>query len=313
MFQRIARAFGSAPVGSGPTHRVRLTVEPLEDRAVPALFTAANVAELITHINSANTLPGADAIALTPGATYTLTVADNYVDGGNGLPVVAPGGLTIIGNGATVERSTAAGTPPFRLLEVAAGAALTLQNLTLQGGRAWGYETVAGGGILNRGDLTLSGVTIQNNTAEGVTRGFLFSQFGGPAYGGGIYSTGTLSVTGSVIRNNQAIGGYGGKGHYIYYGYEGGRVFIPGGPGGDGFGGGVYIAEGAATFTDSTVTGNAAVAGRAGNQGASKGHGYGGGIYIAPAAAVTLDAFTLTHVKKNTASTSAPDIYGNVI
>src|SRR5262245_14644679 len=52
-----------------------------------------------------------------------------------GLPVIAAGGgkRTILGSGAVVERSTATGTPPFRLL-VAAGASLTLENMTLQGG-----------------------------------------------------------------------------------------------------------------------------------------------------------------------------------
>ena len=42
--------------------------------------------------------------------------------------------MTIVGNGDTIERSTAASTPDFRLLDVARGGSLTLENLTLQGG-----------------------------------------------------------------------------------------------------------------------------------------------------------------------------------
>src|SRR5262245_60853942 len=115
----------------------RLTLEQLEDRMVSANFTASNVAALVADINAANLLGGANTITLAPGAIFTLTAADNATDGGNGLPVVAAGDdLTIVGSGDLIERSAAAGTPAFRLLDVAAGAALTLENLTLQGGLA---------------------------------------------------------------------------------------------------------------------------------------------------------------------------------
>ena len=80
---------------------------------------------------------------------YVLTAVDNYHRRRTGLPVIAANdNLTIVGNGDTIERSTAAGTPAFRLFDVAAGASLTLQNLTLQGGLA-SEEGLAGG----RGDL----------------------------------------------------------------------------------------------------------------------------------------------------------------
>src|SRR5437763_762688 len=83
----------------------RLALEALEDRTVPALFTAASVSDLIADINAANALPGPDTIALTDGATYTLTAADNYTAGdGNGLPIITdPAGLTLIGKGANIE------------------------------------------------------------------------------------------------------------------------------------------------------------------------------------------------------------------
>ncbi len=58
-------------------------------------------------------------------------------DGSTGLLVVAANNnLTIIGKGATIGRSTAAGTPAFHLFDAAAGAALTLNNLTIANGRA---------------------------------------------------------------------------------------------------------------------------------------------------------------------------------
>ena len=111
---------------------------------------------------------GADHVSL-----YVLTAVDNTTDGATGLPVIAANdNLTIIGNGDTIERSTAAGTPAFRLFDVAGGAALTLENLTLQGGRAYwlGGVGVGAGPSIALGSLTLNGVTVQGNTAEGQRR-----------------------------------------------------------------------------------------------------------------------------------------------
>ena len=60
---------------------------------------------------------------------------NNTTGGAKGLPVIAANdSLTIVGSGDTIERSTASGTPSFRLLDVAAGASLTLGSMTLQGG-----------------------------------------------------------------------------------------------------------------------------------------------------------------------------------
>src|SRR5262245_18796089 len=84
-----------------PRRRARLLVESLEDRAVPASFTASTVADLIADVNAANLSAEADTITLAPGKTFTLTAVnntDNY--GATGLPVIAAAGgsLTILGN-----------------------------------------------------------------------------------------------------------------------------------------------------------------------------------------------------------------------
>ena len=82
--------------------------------------------------------------------------------------IAANDNLTIVGNGDTIERSTAAGTAAFRLFDVAPQASLTLQNLTLQGGLAETWPSRIrgrGGAIYNQGALTLSGVTVANNQA----------------------------------------------------------------------------------------------------------------------------------------------------
>lgn len=231
----------------------RLAVEQLEDRTVPSNWLAANVTDLITYINQANYDGGSNTITLTAPTTspYTLTA---------GLSVAANNNLTIIGNGDTIERSTASGTPLFRLFYVAAGASLTVTDATLQGG---------GQGIANLGTLDLKGVTVQNNS--------------GGLSGGGIYSSGSLILeAGTIIRGNQVVG---------HPGSTYSRA-------GDAFGGGVYVAGGTATLTDTIISGNTAKGGTGYEDSVAPplpfgGNGYGGGLYVA-AGTVTLTNVTLS-------------------
>jgi hypothetical protein len=188
-------------------------VEQLEGRAVPANYSAATVPELIAAINAANLTREADTIALVAGTTFTLTGVNNTTIGYNGLPTIAAGeDLTIVGNGGIIERSTATGTPRFRLFNVAAGALLSLQNMTLQGGYAFEVGVSRGGAILNQGTLVLNGVTVQNNIAFGNTRYFTFPNFfgiGEDAAGGGLYIEGDAVVcldafTVANVKRNKA-------------------------------------------------------------------------------------------------------------
>jgi FG-GAP repeat len=153
--------------------------------------------------------------------TYTLTARDNADFGFNGLPSVTSE-ITIQGNGATIGRSSAGGTPTFRLFFVAPTGDLTLQNVTLQGGLAKGGnggDAASGGGgggaglggaVYNRGRLTVTGSTLTNNTAQGGNGG---NSPGGPASngaggGGGLGGNGGGSIGGNLI----AGGGGGGSG-----------------------------------------------------------------------------------------------------
>src|SRR5262249_783044 len=120
--------------GSKPRPRRRLQVERLEDRMVPPTYSAGTLPQLIAAPNAANQTAEADTIALVGGTTFTLTEVNNTNNGATGLPTIAATeDLTIRGNGGVIERSTAPGTPAFRLFDVAAGATLRLENLTLQG------------------------------------------------------------------------------------------------------------------------------------------------------------------------------------
>jgi hypothetical protein len=317
---------------------VRLGVQQLQDRIVPTGFTAGTVAELMAGINAANTAGGSNIIRLVAGNTFTLTAVDNTTDGATGLPVIAANDtLTIVGNGDTIQRSTASGTPAFRLFDVASGASLTLKNMTVQGGLAQGDGSGAsaaeGGAIYSQGSLGLHAVTVQSNTAQGglegnaagggiysggsltlasctiqnnLAVGNLSGTAGGRAAGGGIYSGGSLSAQSSTVRNNQALGGVGLSGNH----------FSPpfGGRGGSAFGGGLYISAGTATLTNVTVSSNTAQGGTGGIggvrqflsaysdlRGGNGGNGLGGGLY---AAGGTIDLHQVT-VTGNTAAGGA--------
>jgi uncharacterized repeat protein (TIGR01451 family) len=167
----------------------------------------------------ANNTPEADVITLQP-ATYTLSTADNYWYGPNGLPPIGDH-ITIEGNGAVIRRNPAntdALSQRFRFFFVsrktlthgiaivggADRARLTLRDLVLRGGLAQGGQSMAGGGgggmggaIFNQGELDLQRVTLDGNTARGGASGAtppipLLASFVWSGLGGGMGANGPL-------------------------------------------------------------------------------------------------------------------------
>jgi hypothetical protein len=286
-------------------------VEQLEGRTLLSSYSAATVSDLIADINAANKGNGSNTITLTAPTTspYVLTAVDNKADGANGLPVIAKNdNLTIIGNADTIERSTASGTSAFRLFDVASGGSLTLQNLTLQNGLAFGSCSASeGGAIFNQGTLVLSGVTVQGNIAAGSDG---LRKNGNDASGGGVWSGGSLTLeNGTVVQNNEAEGGAA-LGDSLKY------------VGGNAFGGGIYVAGGTANITGATIDNNVALGGdgilirQVDNfivgQGGSAA---GGGVYIA-AGTVTLSNDTVDGNQANgadghTHSSEPPPVFGS--
>ncbi len=314
------------PPRRGASRGWRPVLETLESRAMLSAYTAATAAELISDINAANKHGGANTIALTAPASspYVLTAVNNSTDGANGLPVISgnkAGALTIVGNGDTIERSTAAGTPAFRLFDVASGNSLTLESVTLENGIALGSGTAAdGGAVYNQGSLTLQGVTVQNNAASGwsASQTTVAKQAGAAAgadaQGGGIWSDGVVvfddltlpsgTVLHTTLRNNIASGGYGGE--YV----KNGAVLTANG--GQGLGGALYLAGGTTYVTNATLT-NVVLAynGAYGCKGGSDieytsncGHGgaaFGGAVDIAAAGTVLMNGVTDGTLENNTA------------
>jgi predicted outer membrane repeat protein len=157
-------------------------------------------------INTANGNNLDDTIELAAGGTYTLTTRDN---GLNGLPVIGPDSghrLTIHGNGATIQRSSAGGIPTFRIFYIGSGANVIITGLTMTNGDVRAPASSHGGAIYNDGFNANVSLAIFNCTLTG---NFAID------YGGAIWNDGsnppntaTLIVQNSTFSNN--TGTYGG-------------------------------------------------------------------------------------------------------
>lgn len=313
-FQRLQREWRRSPHRRQESHFYGpaevLAVRTLLSAALP-YPTATNASQLVADINAANKAGGTNTITLAANTSFDLTAVNNTTNGANGLPFIGSNkavNLTIVGNGDTIERSTAAGTPAFRLLDVAKGSSLTLESVTLQNGLAQGSGAAAdGGAIYNQGSLTLIGVTVQNNAAEGTSgangvvtgkKSQLSSsngQAGSDAAGGGIWSSGSATLEGgTILQQNEALGGQGGAaGAFVSAHLD---IAGDGGAGGGGLGGGLYEAGGSVNITGATLTDNTAAGGTGGggfdtsgggswefsnSPSGSGGVGAGGGLYTA--------------------------------
>ena len=188
-----------------------------------------DVTELIDAINDANATPAtSDTIGLAVGCVYELTAVDNSDSlGNNGLPVIESP-IAIIGNGATIQRSVAAGTPQFRLIKVGQTGELLLQGTTLANGFASPADDTGiliGGAISNQGELTVASSTFLDNQADlgGAIRNYVgsvaisnstFMNNLANSSGGAVYNQGgNLDVTYSQFNDNTATTGRGGAIH----------------------------------------------------------------------------------------------------
>ena len=138
---------------------------------------------------------GHDILVLKTGLIYSLTMINNVIDGNNGLPSITTK-MTITATGATITRDTSSTTPLFRIFHIAKNGDLTLDNLYILSGTATGGGlSDHGGGLFNRGSVTLSDSTLSKHKAQG--------------RGGGIYNLGSLSTIKATISGNDAWHGGG--------------------------------------------------------------------------------------------------------
>ncbi|SFS34884.1 hypothetical protein [Streptomyces sp. ok210] len=246
-----------------------LAVVPAAPANAAVVHIGCNVEELRDAIDTANGA-GGGTIDLAPKCTYTLTDA-NTVGSQNGFPAITTD-ITLKGGKRTViERSSAPGTPEFRLFQVnAPDGELTLNRLTLRNGSTpfGGVALVFGSISVISSQLTGHHATIDGGAINGqpgstitVTSSELVKNTAGSA-GGGISSLGAVTLTHTEVSRNTA-----------------------------GFGGAVAV-SGPVTFNHSKVNGNTAT-----------GAGGGGGVSLLG----TTGTFDSTDVSRNKATGAGAD------
>ncbi|MDQ3764044.1 MAG: hypothetical protein M3460_21325 [Actinomycetota bacterium] len=201
---------------------------------------------LVAAVNQANSTPTADTLVLAGGCTYRLTSPHGGLT--NGLPVITTP-MEMIGP-ATITRSSLL---LFRIAEVSSTGSLTLTtSVVLTNGSAVGD----GGGILNRGAVTLTNSSLSGNFAT--------------LNGGGLANADTPSGTApaatftrSPVSGNTALlrggGVYNGlRGTLTTTGVSGSPLRITGNTGSQG-GGIAAVNSTATTLTQTAVTTNRAL------------------------------------------------------
>jgi hypothetical protein len=147
-----------------------------------------------------------------------------------------------------------------------------------------------GGMYLAGGSVTLNNDSLSNDNAGGgnggnggISNAVHPAGPGGAGAGGGVYlAAGSVTLNSDTLSGNHAGGGNGGDGDYVWTGGNGVKQGGPGASGGAGSGAGVYLAAGAVTLTNDTLSSNQAGGGNGGNGGGGGATGYGGIIPAGP-------------------------------
>jgi hypothetical protein len=206
---------------------------------------AGSLRQALTDANSGDTIQFAPAIT---GGTITLTSGELLID--KSIVITGP---------VTVRRSTADGTPAFRIFHITPGHTVTVHGLTISNGFA-NMNNPSGAGVFNdQSTLTLSNCAVQYNSSAVGSGGGIYNSGSSAiltvvhstvtgnfmevlpsfvcclgSFGAGIYSDGTLTIDHSTVSGNQT--------GYIQNTFSGD-------------GGGIYN-SGGAVISNSSVGGN---------------------------------------------------------
>ncbi len=172
-------------------------------------------------IAEANIAADTQAINFQAGLTGTIALSTPLPDLTTSILINGPGA-----NQLTVQRSTAAGTPDFRVFTIPQFGTASISRVTISNGRLTANQS--GGGVSNRGTLTMTECNVYGNNLNQVVfdagGGGLFNagmmtlincNIGGPSPGqgngasgggAGIMEIGTLVMTGGSIVGNAGVG-----------------------------------------------------------------------------------------------------------
>jgi len=213
--------------GGTATNGIRVTLQATD-------VTVASIYEL----NNALTLAAAHPLAawtihINAGSNATWTTTTTvYGNSSNGFysAIKITGNITLDATGSPGFTLIAGQFgPPTRHFVVLSGASLTLKNMKLSGGAAYGFggPPITGGAVLNYGTFTADHVTFSGNSTYA---------YGGTGRGGALYNDGgTVTLTSCAFANNSANN--------------------------SGSGGAIASRNGTLSLTDVTFTGNMATTG----------------------------------------------------
>lgn len=197
--------------------RIGMTVVLLlAGAALPAPAAVFNVADgdvagLRAALSSATGNSESDTINLATGGTYTFVDQDPNSSSESAIRVdPAAASLTINGNGSTLQRSDAPGTPNFRIVVIASpetGQSVVVNDLTIRNGSVVDDDRARGGGIyVSNLESRSRGGEVQLNRC--VVIGNQVADLPGSqgARGGGIYSEAVrLAVADSQVTDNRVV------------------------------------------------------------------------------------------------------------
>ncbi len=279
-----------SPAARATTYQVHVTADDADQGALGTCalreaILAANANASIDGCPAGS--PGEDTIVLD-AATYALTIAGAGEDSGATGDLDVTEDLVLAGRGAALTSVSAAGLGD-RVLQIAAGATVRVQDLTITGGNLLGgpSESVSGGGISNAGQLTLRRAKVSGNAATGGATGN-----GGAARGAGVFSaeSADLHLDNAEVSDNLAKGGYGAA--YCCTNQDPCYCFIVG-SGGAASGGGI-ASLGTLTIERSIIDGNEVMGGNGGEylgvDWGVPGDASGGGIAVLGGGAAVTDA-----------------------
>lgn len=188
----------ASPARAVQTFTVDSTLDGIDDDTSDGVcHTVANTCTLRAAVMQANRSSGDGATIMLPAGTFTLTRpaanSDGEDNGDLNLTAPASGAPVIAIIGAGMSRTIIDANQIDRVFHVEASRTAIIRDVAIRGG----YVSGPGGGIFNKGTLTLDHVVIgpQNQTSD---------------LGGGIYNQGSITLRNvAVVGNVSSLGGGG--------------------------------------------------------------------------------------------------------
>ena len=183
--------FGLKPAAAAANFTVNSTADAVDANPGDGICETANPGEctLRAAVQETNALTGANTISL-PAGTYKFTIPGTGDGSSESGDLDITGSVEIIGAGADTTIIDA--DQLDRIFQIATGASLTVQSLTIRDGNR---DTGAGVYVAPNGTFVLDEGVIADNVASS---------------GGGVFSSGDTTIRRSLIANNSSSSDDGG-------------------------------------------------------------------------------------------------------